>query len=208
MRPVFLSGLSGRLLGVLARLWVGTLRFDWQGPKIPSGSVIVFHHGDQLALIGARPQGRLVVAVSSSRDGALQTRVLGVFGLEVVRGSSSRNGVRALKGLGRAILDGASVLIAVDGPRGPHGQVKPGALFLARRLSVPIFALAASARGHRLGRAWDRFLLPLPFSRVVVVCGEPIRVGRTEPMAEAIVRVEHALADLSKAAAIARGASA
>jgi hypothetical protein len=72
----------------------------------------------------------------------------------------------------RGAVDAA---FAVDGPRGPYGEVKPGASLAARRsggLLVPMGS--AVARGKTFTRAWDRFVLAWPFSRVVVVLGAPL----------------------------------
>jgi lysophospholipid acyltransferase (LPLAT)-like uncharacterized protein len=178
-----LRRLLGVVLGVLVLVWVRTLRvrvFDEGGALAPAapGRRIVFAvwHGQQMALLGAlRPPRRLVVLVSQSLDGELQTGVLGALGFDIVRGSSSRGGARALRALVHALRRGAPLAaFAVDGPRGPAGVAKPGAL-LAAAASGALLVPAASAaeRVVVLRRAWDRFEVPLPFSRVVVVAGAP-----------------------------------
>lgn len=160
----------------LIRLWIATLRYRRRGPVPVGPGLLAFWHGDQLPLIGQRPAGRLVAPVSLSADGRLQAQILGRLGIEHVSGSSSRGGARALRGLWRALGAGALGLVAVDGPRGPRGVVKPGVVFLARRLGVPVWPVGVAVRrGRRLRRAWDRYLLPLPGTRVVVVFGEPWR---------------------------------
>lgn len=159
----------------LIRVWVATLRYRRVGAWPTGPGVVAFWHGDQLPLLGQRPPGRLVAPVSLSADGRLQARILARLGVEHVSGSSSRGGARALLGLARALNKrSALALVAVDGPRGPRGVAKPGAVFLAQRLEVPIWPVGVAVRrGRRLRRAWDRYLLPLPFTRVVVHIGAP-----------------------------------
>ncbi len=160
----------------LLRAWIATLRYRRSGPAIEGPGVVAFWHGDQLPLFGQRPRGALVAPVSLSRDGRLQARILARLGIAEAPGSSSRGGSRAARGLLRAVRRGAVALMAVDGPRGPRHEVKPGVVFLARLSGAPVWPVGvAVARGRRLKRAWDRYLLPLPFTRAWVVVGEPLR---------------------------------
>jgi len=114
-------------------------------------------------------------AVSRSRDGSLVAATLRGLGFaDPPRGSSSRGGASALKGLLRALEDGTTVAVLVDGPRGPAGVAKPGIAALSRLAGIAIQPVAFAARpALRLG-SWDRSLVPLPFARVVCAFGEPI----------------------------------
>ncbi len=74
------------------------------------------------------------------------------------------------------MADGAIIAIVIDGPRGPHGTIHPGALFLARATGRPIVPLTfAVDRGLQV-RSWDRMLVPLPFGRGCLVAAAPIYV--------------------------------
>ena len=162
----------GILIGFVARAWVWTLRYRRLGPPVEGPALLAFWHGDQLALLGARPPGNLVAPISMSRDGDVQVEVMARFGIAAIRGSSSRGGTAALRGLLRALRRGDSALMAVDGPRGPRGVVKPGIIYLAARTGLPIYPVSVVVRrGHRLVRPWDRFLLPCPWTRTVVCFG-------------------------------------
>lgn len=166
------------LAALLIRFWTATLRYRRLGPEIAGPGLVAFWHGDQLPLFGVRPATQLVAPVSLSRDGRLQAAILARLGIRRVDGSSSRGGARAALGLLRALRGGAVALMAVDGPRGPRGVVKPGVVYLARRAAVPIWPVGVAVRrGRRLARAWDRYLLPRPFTRTVVVVDEPVRVA-------------------------------
>jgi lysophospholipid acyltransferase (LPLAT)-like uncharacterized protein len=116
----------------------------------------------------------VVIMASISYLGEIQARVLNRFGFRIVRGSSSRGGVRVLGEMIRHVRRGHSGAFAVDGPRGPGGVVKPGVIFAARKLGVPIVPLSTSSRPSVLFKsAWDRYLLPLPFSSGLVLFGTP-----------------------------------
>ncbi len=176
--------LNGLLLGVVARLWVATLRVRLVVSEelartltTPATRPLVyaFFHGTQLSLLGFPRRRKTSVMVSLSKDGAMQARALALQGLGIVRGSTSRGGARALVALVRALRTGADVAFAVDGPRGPYGVAKAGAVLAARAangLLVPFGSACRHAFVFR--RAWDRFVLPLPFSRVVIVAGAPL----------------------------------
>jgi len=137
--------------------------------------VFAFFHGQQMALLRARRRA-VAALVSWSQDGELQTGAMTALGLRVVRGSSSRGGAAGLRALVRLLRRGSDdVAFAVDGPRGPCGRSKRGAAVAASRSGAPLVPLA-SAAPHRvvLGTSWDRFEIPLPFARVVVVAGTPV----------------------------------
>ena len=184
----------GVLLAWFARLWLATLRVTVHGAgglDAPERGpwVLTFFHGTQLLLHGLGRSRRTCVMVSHSRDGDLQAAALSTLGFEVVRGSSSRGGARALRAMVHRLREpGTDAVFAVDGPRGPYGSVKPGALAAARRSGARVVPAGAAARhAWVLSRAWDRFVLPWPFSSVHIVLGEPFdgapdandRLGRT-----------------------------
>lgn len=112
----------------------------------------------------------LVGLASLSGDGEIVATALGALGYPVVRGSSSRGSVAALRALIATLAAGASPALAVDGPRGPAGRAHPGAEALAKRLNVPVVWGRIEAPGFRL-RSWDRTLIPYPFARVRVRYG-------------------------------------
>lgn len=111
---------------------------------------------------------------SYSYDGELAARVARGFGIEVVRGSTSRGGVRALRTLEKAIDLGSMIALTVDGPRGPRRELQSGVAYLAARTQIPIVPMAfAATKAWRLD-TWDRFWFPKPFGRIGVSFGEPI----------------------------------
>jgi lysophospholipid acyltransferase (LPLAT)-like uncharacterized protein len=194
-----LVGASRRVLGWIAawvaRIWVLTLRVRVHGAQVLSACeegprVLAFFHGTQLMLHGLPRERRTCVMVSHSRDGDVQASALATLGFDVVRGSSSRGGTRALATIVRRLRQPRTdAVFAVDGPRGPQGVVKRGALMAAARAGARVIPVGASARRRFvLDRAWDQFVLPWPFTRVDIVLGEPI-----EPGEDAALRLAHAI---------------
>jgi lysophospholipid acyltransferase (LPLAT)-like uncharacterized protein len=116
------------------------------------------------------------VMSSNSYDGEYMGRIIHRFGFVAVKGSSSRNAVRALLGLRRALEDGWTVAFTLDGPRGPRHKVKPGPVALARSSGVPLTMFHAAVDKAWVLHTWDRLMIPMPFSRVL------LRFGRLIPV--------------------------
>lgn len=140
--------------------------------------LFAFWHGRMLYFLKLYEHlgARLTILVSHSRDGELVTQLLSRFGLPTTRGSTSRGGVRGLLAVVNKVQSGIHAGIAPDGPRGPRYQVQPGLVLVAKRTGAPILPMTFGAQWKRVLASWDAFLLPLPFSRIVVVYGEPIYV--------------------------------
>jgi len=118
------------------------------------------------------------VMSSFSYDGEYMGRIIRKFGFVAVKGSSSRNPVRALLGLRRALEDGWTVAFTLDGPRGPRRQVKPGPAGLARSSGLPMTTFHAAVDKAWVLNSWDRMRIPKPFSRVLVRVGKLIPVPK------------------------------
>jgi lysophospholipid acyltransferase (LPLAT)-like uncharacterized protein len=193
----------GWLLGAIARLWLASLRVRVAiDPALEAMSnrpwVLAFWHGTQWPLLAWPRRRSTVVLVSLSRDGMMQARALSMQGLRVVRGSTSRGGARGLASLVRMMKrDGVDAAFAVDGPRGPRGVVKGGAVVAARAAGAVLVPMAGAVRrGIVLRRAWDRFAIAWPFTRVDVALGCPIDPA---VVGDARSEVERALARMNGA---------
>ena len=117
------------------------------------------------------------VLASRSRDGEIVSRLVERFGLEPVRGSSTRGGGEALRQLTRQLWRGREVVVVPDGPVGPREVLKSGVIALARLSGAPIVPMAVGASRYWQLRSWDEFRIPKPFARCVMRFGEPIRVS-------------------------------
>ena len=150
-----------------------------------SKSVIpVYWHQHMLfgvrALLDLRADGlKAGFLISPSVDGTGPAMLVGKIGGHVIRGSSTHTGARALRDYYETIVkQEISPAITPDGPRGPVHEFKPGAVMLSQLTGKPILPVSVAASRTWRFRTWDRFELPLPFSRVVIAYGEPVKMPR------------------------------
>jgi lysophospholipid acyltransferase (LPLAT)-like uncharacterized protein len=167
------------LASVVIRLLGSTLRYsvsieDPEGTEFSPRTIYAFWH-QCLFTASYRYRNRgIAVLISRSFDGELIARVVERFGYRPVRGSSSRGAVAGLLEMGRELEAGCAVAFTVDGQRGPRFVAKPGPVLLARTEGTPLRALHfATKRAWRLS-SWDGFVIPKPFSRVVLRMAAPI----------------------------------
>jgi hypothetical protein len=109
-----------------------------------------------------------VILISKSFDGELITRILKLFRFDAVRGSSSRGASEGLRGLKQVLESGRTAIFTADGPRGPIYRTKMGPIKLAHLTGVPIGAFHLEPEHAWTLRSWDHFLIPKPFTRIVV----------------------------------------
>ncbi len=121
--------------------------------------------------------------ISPSVSGEVPAAMAKHWGATVVRGSPTRTGGQALRDMYLAVnRDGVSPVITVDGPKGPAEVVKIGAVLLARLTKAPMIPMAYAASSAKLWNSWDRFMVPRPFSKIVIVVGAPLRVPDGTPI--------------------------
>ena len=108
------------------------------------------------------------ILISRSFDGELITRILEMFGFHAVRGSSSRGAREGLLGLKQVIESGKPAIFTADGPRGPIYQTKMGPIKLAQMTGARIGCFHLEPEHAWVLRSWDHFLVPKPFTRIVV----------------------------------------
>jgi lysophospholipid acyltransferase (LPLAT)-like uncharacterized protein len=191
---------AGRLLlyKALVPLALGLLRVVWGWSRVVSivgtehiaaslrrapSFIPVYWHQHQVFcvkhLLDLRTQGvKLGFLISPSVDGELGAMIVRRVGAEVIRGSSSHTGARALRDYYQALSrDEVSPAITPDGPRGPPWKVKPGAVLLAQLSQRPIIPMAyAATRAWKI--KWDKFVIPKPWAQVAVVVGEPVYIPK------------------------------
>jgi len=132
------------------------------------------------ALLDLRPDGlKPGFLISPSVDGTAPAMLVERVGGHVIRGSSTATGAKALRDFYETIVkQGISPAITPDGPRGPVHEFKPGPVLLSQLSGKPIVPISIAASPCLRFRTWDRFELPLPFSRIVIAYGEPVRIPR------------------------------
>jgi len=166
-----------------------SLRIDWLGLEDlqavwqqGENVILAFWHDQLLLMAQGYPGQGARILISPSTDGELIARTMACFGHQAVRGSSSRDGGKALMGLVRMAREPFDLVITPDGPKGPPHEVKGGVAQLARLTGRPVVPMTfCCSRGHRFA-SWDRFLLPFPFCRGVFSFGNAVRHESGEDM--------------------------
>ena len=134
----------------------------------PGPEIYCFWHQCVLPCTMYFRHSRAVILISRSFDGELITRILRMFGFGAVRGSSSRAAREGLLGLKHVIEAGRTAIFTADGPRGPIYQTKMGPIKLAQITGAPIGVFHLQPERAWVLNSWDRFLIPMPFTRICV----------------------------------------
>jgi hypothetical protein len=140
--------------------------------------IFPFWHGCVFPAMWVFRQQKLAVMTSRSLDGEFIARVIERLGFVPIRGSSSRGGQRALFEMISFVQQGGGAAFTIDGPRGPRHVAKKGPIQLARATGVPITAFYAAVEKKWVFNSWDRFVVPKPFSRVLVRVAKKMYVPR------------------------------
>lgn len=172
-RPKLISGL---VYGVL-RVVNSTLRMKVEGaPADLSNSIICGWHGKSFMFANQfRGKGYWVI-ISHSNDGEMQTRIFKRLGFQVIRGSTGRGGVRAAVEAIRALRAGGTMAVTPDGPRGPSGVVQGGVMLMAQKSGAKLIPCGLYAKPSIRAKSWDRYMVPIPFGRGIILMGEPLTV--------------------------------
>jgi len=165
----------------LYRAWTMTWRIqclESEGLKQARarGEPLIFAHwhGDELCILPLVTPYKIATMTSTSKDGQLIDFTVRRLGGATSRGSSTRGGVTALKGLIRLIREGYRASVAVDGPKGPLHQPKPGVFELSRLAGAKIIPVGAACSSALVfEKSWNKARLPKPFAKIVVQFLEP-----------------------------------
>jgi lysophospholipid acyltransferase (LPLAT)-like uncharacterized protein len=161
------------------------------------GRIYVFWHSHLLALSYIFRRTGKTAVVSESRDGKRAAAVAQRWGHSIILGSSSHGGMLVLRACARDLRNGRNIVITPDGPRGPAQTIKPGVAQIALVSGAPVVPISMVPRHAWRLRSWDRFCIPMPFTRIRVRLGEPIhpQISSKEPnpAAHMIARIQKAL---------------
>lgn len=153
--------------------FVGREHLEWlRKRRVPY--IFCIWHGRVLMPIYVHRNESVLAMVSDHRDGEMIAQTLIKLGLGAVRGSSTRGGRKAAIGMIRALRAGSIGAMIPDGPNGPRHVLKPGVVNVAQRAGAYILPMTFASSRFVQFKSWDRFYLWLPFSRTVVVYGEPV----------------------------------
>ncbi len=181
LKSFLLTPVGETLVRALYASWVYSLRVERVGEDPPPPVLYIFWHSKDFVLPRTHRNTRVGVLVSRHEDGEVPARLIQKFGLIPVRGSATRGGVSAVKTMIRLVKAGHSLAITPDGPRGPRFRMKPEVLKLARKLSLPIVPVGVAYGWKWMAPSWDRYEVPFPGSRVVVVLDPPLHPASLTP---------------------------
>lgn len=138
--------------------------------------IAVFWHQRLIMMPFIRWRGKAGMLISQHRDGEYIARTVKYFGVDSIRGSTTRGGLSGLRGMIRFYRQGGNLAITPDGPQGPRYLVQSGVIELAHQIGAPILPVTYGASRKKVFPSWDRFILPLPFCNVAYLWGEPLFV--------------------------------
>jgi len=157
----FLTTILGRLL-VLA---LGhTLRTRIEGNDPGFDTIYAFWHGTMFPLIYTHRNKGINVLVSEHTDGEYIAKIIESLGYKTIRGSNIDSGMKPFLELFR-LKNGECLAITPDGPKGPRHKVKEGIIRIAKHTQMPIIPVTVNIEKKIKFDSWDKWALPLPFSR-------------------------------------------
>ena len=139
-------------------------------------AIYIFWHGRMLALAFAFRYQSVRVLISSHSDGEYIYRITSRIGFGAVRGSSRRGGKEAREKLIEVVKNGYDIAITPDGPRGPRHVLQPGTISLAQKTGFPVIPTTVTAKSFWRSSSWDGFIIPKPFTKIVIKHDKPIYV--------------------------------
>ncbi len=213
-QPTFLQWLAAWILFLMGRAVMLTLRYSWNDAagaihgKAGGPFIFAIWH-NRLALCFEanrvyrkhRKGAGFAALVSASKDGGFLAAILERFKIQPVRGSSSRRGPQALLELTSWAERGYDLAITPDGPRGPCYVIQEGIMSLAQLTGLPVVPFSYNLQWKIRLKSWDRFQIPLPFSKCEMNVGQPIHVPRDvtdEQRAELRRRLETVMKEMTR----------
>ena len=180
----FLAKCYLKLLALTSKVEIVNQEAMIELKKKSEGAIYAFWHGRLIYMAQLRktiPLHRndiVTILISQHKDGELVARLSEKMGMQVVRGSSTRGGEAGMKALIRAIRKTGYGAVTPDGPKGPRHKAQSGIILLAKLTGYPIMPATYSWKRKKFLSSWDRFLVPFPFSKGILIYGNPIWVDR------------------------------
>ncbi|MCF6153753.1 MAG: DUF374 domain-containing protein [Candidatus Brocadia sp.] len=174
----FITGILGswliKLLALTIRISDSPRGFN---EKIQTNQAIyTFWHCLMLIPAYVGRNKNIQVLISQHSDGEYIAQVIKRLGFGVIRGSTTRGGARAVKAMVDKVREGYPVAITPDGPRGPRFVVQPGSIYLSQKTRLPIIPTTVGLSRYWKLPSWDEFRIPKPFSRALMMYGDPIHI--------------------------------
>lgn len=145
--------------------------------------ILAFWHGQLFSMpFFWRTKKDIYLLISKHRDGQLIGKTVSYFGFKFITGSSAKThkkdkdkgGKEAFMKMIKTIKNGDSIGLTPDGPRGPRMKGSDGVAAVAAITKAPVLPVVAIPKKMKVMKSWDKFILPLPFNKIVLSCAEPL----------------------------------
>lgn len=179
-------------LSRLIRIYAKTIRWENRGiVEANPNTIFAVLHGQALIMAMYALGKEIYTMASRSHDGRMAGKVLELLGYRVFYGSSelgrrNRGGREGAIKLIKVLREGGSVALTVDGPVGPMFSVQKGVLYLAHKSGARVMPVVATAGRALFFKSWDRFMIPMPFTKVRLITGKPMRVEKENEIEEKV----------------------
>ncbi len=164
--------------------------------------IFAMWHANQFSVHGLENRGNVNVLISTSLDGDIVSYVCENWGFKVKRGSAGKKGaIASTLQLLECLKNNESIVLMVDGPRGPFHEVKKGAIALSRDSGVPIVPMHwySPENTFKAFNSWDKMKCPVGICHIMNIYGDPIYTdGKTDE--EVAKEVKEALLELERIA--------
>lgn len=195
----------GTLLYYVAKFLEKTLRVkEIFSEKYNPNEVYIYslwHNKILIYLFAFKHVKKNVGLASPTKDGELIAVPCEKYGFEMIRGSSDKESVKSLIALLKKVKEGYNVGTPVDGPKGPPHEVKPGMVYLSQKSGKGILPIGvAYDKKWVFRKSWDKFQLPKPFSKAVVITGEPYYVPKDADIDEECKKIKALIDDMERKA--------
>ena len=186
MKKVLFNYVLPYLLFGVVYLWCMTLRSKNLNEKeerhfksLTGPYILTLWHGRIFYLFYyLRRHPDYFLLISPSEDGDLLASLARLMGYSVIRGSSYKKAVPAARSLIKVLRRNQRIIIIADGSRGPRCVAQSGSLQLAGITGAPVFPMTFGSKNKLVLNSWDKFIIPMPFTRCIVNFGSPITVAR------------------------------
>lgn len=173
-----------RFCGLFTKYIIDGLETDIESSAKKPVIFAFWHNRQGFLLYPYRKHKKLCVLVSLSKDGEYIARALPKFNMTATRGSTTRGGASAYRGLIAKAKQDYSLALTPDGPKGPVYQASQGVLALARKTGLPIIPTGVHATHKFSVNSWDKFQVILPFGKCAIVLGQPLKVNKDDNLKE------------------------
>ena len=186
MKNYFKFNILPFILYLIVKVIYFTNKKVFHHPKLDEKEAFIFvaWHGDLVSCpinyFKNRPNGQVKTMISQSKDGEIISKVYALFGVESIRGSSSKGAAKALISTIREIKSGYDIAISPDGPRGPRFSVADGIIAIAQKSSAKIIVCNSKPSKYWQFNSWDKFILTKPFGKIDFYMSEPFDISNLE----------------------------